>query len=126
MLQLVLSLALTCSAALSTASGPLSGAMPSTFARPGGRNVILFDGVCNFCNRWVQFVVDNDQDGNFCFASMQSNAGRQLLTECGRPADDLSTFVLIDEEASLPLSPPIQFAHVCQAHLCRTPHSPPP
>lgn len=29
---------------------------------------------------------------------IRREAGRKLLTECGRPADDLSTFVLIDEE----------------------------
>lgn len=27
------------------------------------RPVILFDGVCNFCNGWVNFVLDNDKKG---------------------------------------------------------------
>eukprot|EP00466_Bigelowiella_natans_P020258 jgi/Bigna1/81840/fgenesh1_pg.85_\ len=26
--------------------------------------VILFDGVCNFCNAWVNIVVDNDPEGS--------------------------------------------------------------
>lgn len=77
--------------------GPASGAMPPTFRLPAGRSVILFDGVCNFCNRWVQFVIDNDPVGEFCFSSMQSPVGRELLEACGRPSDDLSTFVLIDD-----------------------------
>ena len=81
-------LSLTASArAFSTATGPLSGPMPNSFVRPGGRNVILFDGVCNFCNRWVQFVVDNDADGNYCFASMQScvrESNRRVWLRCGR------------------------------------------
>merc|ERR1712087_357854 len=78
-------------------SGPLSGKLSESFQRPSGKNVILFDGVCNFCNRWVNFVIDNDPNGIFCFASMQSPQGRQILDACGRP-DDLSTFLLVDEE----------------------------
>eukprot|EP00962_Isochrysis_galbana_P025124 scaffold7720_cov129-Isochrysis_galbana.AAC.11 len=77
--------------------GPAAGLMPANFQLPGGRSVILFDGVCQFCSRWVQFTIDNDPDGVFCFSSMQSPAGRQLLEACGRPSDDLSTFVLIDD-----------------------------
>lgn len=81
-----------------SATGPLSGSLPSSFALPRGKSVILFDGVCNFCNRWVNFVLDNDPDGVFVFASMQSQAGRDLLEAVGRPPDDLSTFVMIDSE----------------------------
>ena len=78
-------------------TGPLSGPMPSDFKLPEGRKgVILFDGVCNFCNRWVSFVLDNDPDGAFAFASLQSDAGRELLSQCGRDDSDLSTFVVID------------------------------
>ena len=73
--------------------------MPSEFKLPDGRSgVILFDGVCNFCNRWVSFVLDNDPDGLFAFASLQSEAGKDLLQQCGRDASDLSTFVVIDSE----------------------------
>jgi len=78
-------------------AGPLSGSMAADFALPGGRSVILYDGVCNFCNRWVNFVIDNDPSpGSFAFASMQSPQGRELLGACGREPDDLATFVLID------------------------------
>lgn len=65
---------------------------------PGRSGVILFDGVCNFCNRWVSFVLDNDPDGLFAFASLQSPKGRELLQAIGRDAGDLSTFVVIDEQ----------------------------
>ena len=71
--------------------------MPSDFELPAGRSgVILFDGVCNFCNRWVSFVLDNDPDGLFAFASLQSAKGAELLAACGRDSTDLSTFVVID------------------------------
>ena len=80
-----------------SASGPLQGPMPSDFQLPDGRSgVILFDGVCNFCNRWVSFVLDNDDDGYFAFASLQSEYGKNALRACGRNPEDLSTFVVID------------------------------
>jgi predicted DCC family thiol-disulfide oxidoreductase YuxK len=86
-------------ALLTGATGPLSGPMPESFSLPEGRSgVICFDGVCNFCNRWVSFVLDNDPDGRFAFASLQSDAGRELLAQCGRDPSDLSTFVVIDQE----------------------------
>ena len=41
--------------------------------------VILFDGVCNFCDRTVQFVVDHERDHELCFAALQSDAAKTLL-----------------------------------------------
>ena len=81
-------------------SGPLSGVVPPGTVPDGRAGIILFDGVCNFCNRWVTFVLDNDPDGLFCFASLQSSRGRELLQSCGRSADDLSTVVVIDRDGS--------------------------
>ena len=73
------------------------GAMPPGYTLPTGkRGVILFDGVCNFCNAWVQFVVEHDPKGFFAFASMQSEVGRKLLGQCGRQSNDFSTVILID------------------------------
>jgi predicted DCC family thiol-disulfide oxidoreductase YuxK len=57
--------------------------------------VLLFDGVCNVCNTTVAFVIARDPTGYFSFASLQSNAGRQLVSHHGlRP--DVNTIVLIE------------------------------
>ena len=45
--------------------------------------IILFDGVCNLCDHFVQFVLARDRRGRFRFASLQSPAGRQLLEGFG-------------------------------------------
>jgi len=58
--------------------------------------VVLFDGVCNFCDATVRFVVDRDPAGSFHFASLQSEQGQKLLGEYGA-STDLSTIVLIEE-----------------------------
>ncbi|NJN33748.1 MAG: thiol-disulfide oxidoreductase DCC family protein [Saprospiraceae bacterium] len=57
--------------------------------------VVLFDGVCNFCNATVRFIIDRDKKNTFNFSSIQSNAGAALLAEHNAPSD-LSTIVLIE------------------------------
>ena len=58
-------------------------------------NVILFDGVCNFCNKWVDIMLQLDTDKKFKFCALQSPKGKELLQEIGKSADDISTVVLI-------------------------------
>jgi len=43
------------------------------------RPVILFDGVCNLCNSTVQWVIERDKEGQFDFASLQSDVARREL-----------------------------------------------
>jgi predicted DCC family thiol-disulfide oxidoreductase YuxK len=56
----------------------------------------LFDGVCNLCNRSVQFILKRDRRGIFRFASLQSPLGQSLLKRSGLPADQLDSFVLVE------------------------------
>lgn len=58
--------------------------------------IILFDGVCNLCNSSVQWIIKNDPDGIFKFASMQSEAGQRLLRKFNLPTDDYHSFILIE------------------------------
>ena len=57
--------------------------------------VLLFDGVCNLCNASVQWVLKRDRAGQFRFAALQSDAGRQLLAQHGMDADVVDTVVLV-------------------------------
>lgn len=60
--------------------------------------IILFDGVCNFCNFWVNFIIDRDKKNIFLFASLQSEYGRQKLKEFGFSESEYDTFILIEDE----------------------------
>lgn len=62
----------------------------------GGHGVILFDGVCNFCNGYVNYVIDHDPADYFRFASLQSEAGAALAGRHGIDVTELSTVVLIE------------------------------
>ena len=59
--------------------------------------VLLFDGICNLCNRAVAFIVRRDPAGKVRFAPLQSNAGRALLQAHGLPENHIESLVLIDE-----------------------------
>jgi predicted DCC family thiol-disulfide oxidoreductase YuxK len=59
--------------------------------------VILFDGLCNFCNGAINFVLKQDKKGIFRFAPLQSEAGRRLLQQYHLPTDEFESFVLIDD-----------------------------
>ena len=53
-------------------------------------DTILFDGVCNLCNGFVQFVIRRDPAGRFRFAALQSEAGRALLAAHGLAPEALA------------------------------------
>lgn len=58
--------------------------------------IVLFDGVCNFCNGIVNFLIRQDKKKVFRFAALQSPVGRQLLQQYHLPEEKMDTFVLID------------------------------
>ena len=45
--------------------------------------VVLFDGVCNFCDASVNFIIDHDKGGYFKFAPLQSDEGQRLANQYG-------------------------------------------
>lgn len=59
--------------------------------------VILFDGVCNFCNGGVNFILKQDKKKVFLFAPLQSEAGQEFLKQWHLSTKDFESFVLSDE-----------------------------
>jgi predicted DCC family thiol-disulfide oxidoreductase YuxK len=59
--------------------------------------IILFDGVCHFCNFWVKFVLSHDIKKQFKFAPLQSETAQSLLNQYHIDQLELSTVVLIDD-----------------------------
>ena len=60
--------------------------------------IVVFDGVCNFCNASVRFILERDRSRVFRFAALQSSAGRALLERHGFDPLDADTFVLVEGE----------------------------
>ena len=68
----------------------------------GTHAVVLFDGVCNLCNGFVNFVIDHDPAGYFKFAALQTDAARKVLGAEGaneQPDEGsiLSSIVLVED-----------------------------
>lgn len=59
--------------------------------------LILFDGVCNLCERSVRFVIRRDRKRQFRFASLQSDIGQELLRLYDYDYDALSSMLLIED-----------------------------
>ncbi|MDM5234645.1 thiol-disulfide oxidoreductase DCC family protein [Lysinibacillus pakistanensis] len=57
--------------------------------------IILFDGVCNFCDSSVQFIIKHDQAAYFQFASIQSDIGQALLAKYN-VSENVDSVILIE------------------------------
>lgn len=57
--------------------------------------LILFDGVCVFCSRWVRFVLWLDRERRFRFLPIQSPAGRALAARHGINPDAPETNAVV-------------------------------
>lgn len=44
-------------------------------------NIIVFDGVCNFCHRVVRIIIRHDHTAQIHFTAQQSEAGEKLMKE---------------------------------------------
>jgi predicted DCC family thiol-disulfide oxidoreductase YuxK len=73
--------------------------------------VILFDGVCNFCNSTVNFVIKKDRMNAIKFSPLQSIAGAQLKEQYGI-GDDLKSFIFIENGKAYKKS--TAALHVCK------------
>lgn len=87
--------------------GTGDGGLDSAIFYNDKREIILFDGLCNFCDASVAFFMANDENyseemnsGSFRFAAQQSTIGRSLIQQQSGVADpeDLKSIVLITEE----------------------------
>lgn len=84
--------------------------------------ILLFDGVCNLCDGFVQFIMKRDQSAKFRFAPLQSAAGQQLLEHFQLDSDEIDSVVLIDAGKSYIKSTAALRAGKCLGGLWRLPY----
>jgi predicted DCC family thiol-disulfide oxidoreductase YuxK len=58
--------------------------------------IILFDGVCNFCNSSVNFIIRHDKKKRYKFAALQSDVGRMLSEKHGIDQSKIDSIILIE------------------------------
>jgi predicted DCC family thiol-disulfide oxidoreductase YuxK len=61
--------------------------------------ILLYDGVCGLCNRFLQFILRRDRNAVFRFASLQSALGATILARHGANPTALDTvYVAVNRE----------------------------
>ena len=61
-------------------------------------NIVIFDGVCNFCNATVRWIIKHDKYNKIKFAAQQSVSGKRILDQFGLSSDELDTVVFIKQD----------------------------
>lgn len=61
----------------------MSKAWKSKPVDPTSDGIILYDGHCIFCSRWVRFVIERDPGAEFRFLAVQTEQGRALAAKLG-------------------------------------------
>lgn len=56
--------------------------------------ILLFDGICNYCNSWVNFAIRNDKKAVLRFAPLQSATGHRLREQFGIPPETDSVIMI--------------------------------
>jgi len=57
------------------------------FMANGDEKIVLFDGVCNYCNAMVNLAIRNDKKADLKFATLQSETGHQLRSKYNIPRE---------------------------------------
>lgn len=62
------------------------------------KTILLFDGVCNLCNRTVQFVIKRDKKANVKFASLHSEVGKQIMQQYHIPSEYIDSIIFFENK----------------------------
>jgi predicted DCC family thiol-disulfide oxidoreductase YuxK len=60
--------------------------------------IIIFDGVCNFCNRTINIIIEHDKVAHFKLAASQNNTGINLIQKMNLDQTSTASVILIDNE----------------------------
>jgi len=63
---------------------------------PKDKKIILFDGVCNLCDSFVQYVIKRDKKDVFRFVALQSELGQEILKHIGIDTRNIDSIILYE------------------------------
>lgn len=61
------------------------------------KTIILYDGVCTICNAFVKFIIKNDRNDRFRFASLQSSFAEKYIEKTDFKNESFNTVLLIEK-----------------------------
>lgn len=65
------------------------------------KDIILFDGICNFCNSYINYVITHDHHNRFVFASLQSDVAKKLSEDHQIDLQSLNSIIVIHHKKIL-------------------------
>ena len=60
------------------------------------QRIVFFDGVCNLCQRSVQFILTHDSKATFSFASLQGDVAKKILSPHQLDTEQVNSLVLLE------------------------------
>jgi predicted DCC family thiol-disulfide oxidoreductase YuxK len=69
--------------------------------KPADQAIVIFDGECAFCSRWVDFLLRFDRRDIFRFSARQNPAGASFLQQVVLPECGAGSIILVDHGAVL-------------------------
>jgi predicted DCC family thiol-disulfide oxidoreductase YuxK len=92
----------TSSTSFSSAASPSAQrTFEQVFGGNDKRPVVLFDGICAFCNKGIDTLLTLDIYRKLRFAPLQSQLGKDLMSVCGRDPEDLSSMLVVEQDKRL-------------------------
>jgi predicted DCC family thiol-disulfide oxidoreductase YuxK len=67
---------------------------------PKDKKIVLFDGVCNLCNGFVDKIIAKDKKDIFRFASLQSDIGIAIQKHLQLDPEKLDSVILYEPEVA--------------------------
>ena len=64
--------------------------------------IVLFDGICNYCNAMVNLAIRNDKKEVLKFGTLQSETGKQLKSKYSIPSE-ITVYSSLKMERSIPI-----------------------
>ncbi|NVJ86264.1 MAG: DUF393 domain-containing protein [Algoriphagus sp.] len=61
------------------------------------KSVIFFDGVCNLCNRSIDFILQRDKKNQFLVGALQDEFSKKVLSNYSVKPDYLDSLVLLEK-----------------------------
>lgn len=62
------------------------------------KGLVLFDGVCQFCNSSVNFMIRKDNTDYFRFLPLQSELGQKIIRQFNLDPENLQTVILLENK----------------------------
>lgn len=60
-------------------------------------HLILYDGVCKFCNRSINFILSRERNTKLTFAPLQSKLGQSILLDYKLPIDYTDSLLYVSK-----------------------------